>query len=135
MTLHHGDRVRMGGFDGPRGIVLRCQKRTGAGHYFKVKLDNGSWVWPDGAVVDSAGTYELTCHDCAGPFRANHLATPLCPNCEQRDERAHISEATRSLRASLHGSHTPRPRPIERSAVDVTRQGPSGEFSDDDIPF
>ena len=44
MTLHNGDRVRVGSFEGLRGVVYRCVKRDGSGAYFKVKLETGAWV-------------------------------------------------------------------------------------------
>jgi hypothetical protein len=127
VTFHHGDRVRLGGFEGKRGVVLRCQKRTGPGHYFKVKLDNGSWVWPDGAVVDSIGTYELTCSECAGLFRSNAITEVFCPNCERRMAPAYISGETRNLRASLRGTRAATPR--ERSTVDPR------DLPEDESPF
>lgn len=82
----HGDRVTIG-FGGPKGIVYRCPRKDGAGSYFKVKLANGTWTWPDGAVADSTGEYVCRCRECRIPFKSDQPKERLCPNCDRRLDR------------------------------------------------
>jgi hypothetical protein len=83
-----GDRVRLNGFEGPRAIILKFNRKTDGAPYFKAKLEKtGELVWPDHVVADSLGAYELTCADCEIRFRAARAWDPLCPNCERRHDR------------------------------------------------
>lgn len=74
----HGQHVRIG-FDGPKGKIYRCQGRRG--EYWKVKLEDGTWVWPHGVVADSDGPYQQRCAECNIPFRSPRPES-LCPQCD-----------------------------------------------------
>ena len=81
-TPTHGDRVSIG-VGGAAGTVIR-RPRTGGGHYFKVRLDSGEWVWPDRAVALSSGAHERRCAECEIAFRTDDHAEVHCPNCARR---------------------------------------------------
>ena len=131
MSFRHGDRVRVGGFQGPAGVLYRCEKRDRSGHYFKVNLASGQWVWPDRLVVDSRGIYTERCRECDGEFHTDRLGEPLCPNCDRRGRPNQDTEHTRKIGATLRGSrgYGVASRRPERSTV------ASHDVPDDDIPF
>ena len=79
-AFRHYLRVRLG-VTGPKGRLLRCEKRDG-GSYWKVKLDSGEWVWPDGLIVDGPGDRVGTCGDCGLSFMSTG-ALALCPICDE----------------------------------------------------
>jgi hypothetical protein len=87
-AFRHGTRVRLGA-TGPKGRLLRCAKRDGTGSYWKVRLDRGDWVWPEGLVLDGPGDRVATCAECALPFLSIDVEV-LCPRC---DERVHGTAA------------------------------------------
>lgn len=80
----HGYRVLVGGRP---GVLLRCESKRG-GHYWKVKLDDGTWAWPDGVMAESRGAYSHTCRECALPFRSDVPNDGLCPNCVKAVDKA-----------------------------------------------
>lgn len=81
LDLTHGDRVQLRS-DGRKGTVIRCRKKDNSGFYFKVKLDDRTWVWPDDICAVSEGRYETRCDDCNIPFRTESPRPGgLCPNC------------------------------------------------------
>jgi hypothetical protein len=85
---HHGLRVTIG-HGGPAGVLLLC--RGTSRDYWKVKLDSGRWVWPDGAVVESSGVYTELCAECHLEFRTDTMNEPICPLCERRMAQAVIA--------------------------------------------
>ncbi len=94
LQLHHGDRVRVGTYDGRLGTVIRCRKKNGSSHYFKIKLDDGEWLWPDHVVADSRGQYDCTCRECEIPFKSDDIGEIFCPNCTRR-QNAELQAAGR----------------------------------------
>lgn len=105
MAWVHGDRVVI---NGKPGIVLMCRKR-GGGSFLRVKHDDGTWDWPDHALVESKGSHRCRCGECDNPFLSNDSREVVCPNCERRFDRAVEANdsGTRNLRASLRGARTP----------------------------
>jgi hypothetical protein len=79
--FRHGLRVRIGA-GGPKGQLLRCEKRHGSGHYWKVRLDTGPWVWPDDLILDGPGDHVERCMDCRLPFMGN-VGELLCAPCQE----------------------------------------------------
>jgi len=77
----HRTRVRVGGLTGPKGRLLKCERRDGSGTYWKVKLDSGEWVWPRDLVIDGPGDRIAQCGDCELPFITDGTS-PLCPGCD-----------------------------------------------------
>ena len=78
-AFRHGMRVRV---NGHKGKLLRCERRDQSGHYWKVRLDNGAWVWPDGIVVDGRGDHLAGhCLDCRLPFIGD-AGDLLCRPCD-----------------------------------------------------
>ena len=79
----HGLRVRMGGVDGPRGVLFRCDKRDGSGVYWKVRLQGvpTRWVWPDGLIVDGVGAAlgAVPCASCGLPYLSD--GDLICDRC------------------------------------------------------
>jgi hypothetical protein len=77
----HGYRVTLG-HGGPAGVLNRCLSKTYLRYFWKVKLQSGAWVWPDGIVADSTGPCIARCVECELEYRGE---TPqsggLCPNC------------------------------------------------------
>lgn len=76
----HGYRVTIG-HGGPAGVLNRCFSKTTRRYYWKVRLDDGTWVWPERAVADSTGRYELRCGECPLSFRSDDPYVRYCPNC------------------------------------------------------
>jgi hypothetical protein len=88
--FHHGLRVRMGA-RGPKGMLLRCERRDGTGFYWKVRLNTGEWVWPEGLILEGPGTRVGVCEQCALPFMTDQTGDGLlCPRC---DEEIHGTRA------------------------------------------
>lgn len=144
----HGMRVRVGGFQGRRGRILRCKRKPPqTGHYWKVKLDTGEWVWPTDVVSDTDGRLELRCQECGIRFRC-HESEPFCPACDNRQDmvrsyeepevrhsKAYLAELQRRQRLRETGAQDPRPLPPlpatdKPSAVTMT-----DDEIDDYIPF
>ena len=103
--FRHGLRVRMGA-TGQKGQLLRCEKRDGTGHYWKVKLSNGQWVWPDGIVIDGTGQHMSHCHECRLPFMGS-LTDLLCQPCQDEvfgttTERAQDASEQHFARRGTH---------------------------------
>ena len=95
-----GDRVRLGGFDGPRAIILEFKRKADGRPYFKAKRENsGELVWPDHAVADSQGAYVRTCTDCEIDFRTDTVMTVLCPNCDRRQAQRGGADTRRTTGA------------------------------------
>jgi hypothetical protein len=112
IDLEHGQRVQIG-FGGPSGTVKRCKRKPpNTGHYYKVLLDDGSWVWPDRLVAESAGPHECRCVECGLRFRSQQMNDVLCPHCDKYDSRRAADEA-------LPGAHIR--QPIKESAVALAR--------------
>jgi len=77
-SYRHGLRVRIGGIDGPRGILLQC----GGGAYWRVKLDRGEWIHPDRLVVDGVGdVLGGSCAQCDLPYKTTP-GNPICDACD-----------------------------------------------------
>jgi len=73
-------RVRI---NGEKGVLFRCDKRSGPGHYWKVRLLGGAWVWPDNLIVDGPGDEIGTCANCDLPFyRRAGSGELICARCE-----------------------------------------------------
>jgi hypothetical protein len=81
-------RVRMFRPDGPIGVLLHCQGRSGAPWYWRVRLQNGDWLDPtDGTLIvdrvkprDGDGLI-AACDHCRLPF----MGAPgefLCDQCQ-----------------------------------------------------
>jgi hypothetical protein len=87
-TPRAGDRVRLGGFDGPPAVILEFRSQTGRPYFKARRLDTQALVWPDGAVADSEGTLERTCAECEIRFRTDHATESICVNCTRQDTRA-----------------------------------------------
>lgn len=78
--FRHGLRVRIGPH-GPKGRLLRCQGRNQP--YWRVRLDDGTWAWPDDLVVDGPGdTLEPQCLDCRLPFMGA-IGDLICQPCQR----------------------------------------------------
>jgi hypothetical protein len=82
-AFRHLMRVRLG-VKGPKGQLLRCSKREGGGTYWKVKLDSGEWVWPDGIIIDGPGDRVGTCAECGLPFMSPSPVPPICGVCDEK---------------------------------------------------
>jgi hypothetical protein len=64
----HKLRVRLGTPSGPRGVLYQCEARDGH-TFWKVRLDDGSWAWPDRLLVDGPGdAIGLSCASCRLPY-------------------------------------------------------------------
>lgn len=74
-------RVRIGA-NGPTGRLMRCEKKDRTGHYWKVKLDTGEWVWPADLHVDGNGPLVSTCRECRLPFLGNGIEG-FCYRCDE----------------------------------------------------
>lgn len=78
--FRHRMRVRMHTLDGPKGRLFHCDGRNGK--FWKVRLENGEWVWPDGIVVDGPGDrLHPGCLECRLPFRGD-VGDLLCNHCQ-----------------------------------------------------
>jgi hypothetical protein len=119
-SYRHYMRVRMGA-TGPKGRLLKCKKRDGSGYFWKVKLDSGEWVWPDGLVLDGPGDRVATCGDCGIAFMADGRS-PLCPTCDESafGEPSEI----RNIGAALSGNRSgvKAPAPIDQEAAAEQRR-------------
>lgn len=81
--FRHGLRVRMG-VSGPKGMLLKCEKRDRSGHYWKVRLQSGEWVWPEGLILDGLGDRVAVCEECALPFMTDKVGDGLlCTRCDE----------------------------------------------------
>jgi hypothetical protein len=81
--FRHGLRVRMGA-TGPKGMLLKCLKKDGSGHYWKVRLQSGEWVWPEGFILDGVGDQVAVCEQCALPFMTTKVGGGLlCDRCDE----------------------------------------------------
>jgi len=81
--FRHGLRVRMG-ITGAKGILLHCERKDGTGRYWKVRLQTGEWVWPEGLILDGPGDQVAVCEQCALPFMTLKLGDGLlCARCDE----------------------------------------------------
>jgi hypothetical protein len=83
-SFRNGLRVRIGGATGSRGVLRHCESKLNPGtFYWKVRLDNGQWVWPDGLVVDGPGDeVALMCGRCELPYlRVRGGGELICRPC------------------------------------------------------
>lgn len=103
-SFRHYMRVRIG-VDGPKGRLLRCEKRDHSDFYWRIKLQSGEWVWPDERMIlDGPGTHVVTCGDCEIRFMSDGRS-PLCPSC---DPKAFGTPSDiRNFRAYTCGTRTP----------------------------
>lgn len=83
----HGLRVRMGGPNGPHGVLLECESRRTHKKFWRVRLQgSGEWVWPEhlgGIVVDGPGDAVAICASCG--LRFIHRKTDgevICARCD-----------------------------------------------------
>jgi hypothetical protein len=82
--FRHGLRVRVGGATGAKGMLLRCERRDGTGHYWKVRLQSGAWVWPDGLILDGVGDQVAVCEQCGLRFMTTKVGDGLlCARCDE----------------------------------------------------
>jgi hypothetical protein len=82
-AFRHGLRVRMG-VTGPTGMLLQCEKKDGRGTYWKVRLQSGDWVWPEGLIVDGPGDQVAVCAQCTLPFMTTTRGDGLvCARCDE----------------------------------------------------
>lgn len=79
-AFRHGLRVRIARLDGPKGVLLRCERKTDGGIYWRVRLQSGAWVFPDDLIVDGRGDRVGVCGDCGLRFvnTGNEL---ICDRC------------------------------------------------------
>jgi hypothetical protein len=98
--FRHGLRVRLGSATGPQGKLLHCQSNATGAYYWRVRLLDGSWAWPDahgGIVVDGPGTHvNPRCANCELPF-VTHAGSGelLCAPCDREQfgtEHERLSE-------------------------------------------
>ncbi len=78
--FRHGMRVRIARLDGPKGVLLRCERRDGGGFYWKVRLQSGEWIFPDNLIVDGRGDRVGVCGDCGLRF-VNTGVELICDRC------------------------------------------------------
>jgi hypothetical protein len=81
-AFRHYLRVRIG-IDGPKGRLLHCDKRHGSGKFWKVKLDSGAWVLPEGLILDGPGDRVATCRQCGLSFVTGDRHEVLCRLCQE----------------------------------------------------
>lgn len=82
-AYRHGLRVRMG-VSGPKGVLLRCERKDGSGFYWKVRLQSGEWVWPTGLILDGPGDQVAVCEQCTLPFMTTKVGDGLlCAHCDE----------------------------------------------------
>lgn len=116
-AFQHYMRVRIGGAGGPLGRLMRCEKKDGSGHYWKVRLDTGEWVWPDAMVLDGPGHYVGHCAECELPMLMEQPnGVGLCRYCDEsmfgtdaahaHDEPSHAFGRTRWNRARMRKTGT-----------------------------
>ncbi len=77
----HYLRVRLG-VNGPSGRLMRCQRKTGPGVYWKVRLETGEWVWPADLIQEHPGECVARCAECDMRFLCAKVE-PLCPYCNE----------------------------------------------------
>jgi hypothetical protein len=89
--FRNGLRVRVGDV---RGVLLRIDRRTGHGHYWKIRLQTDKWIWPDDFAVDGPGDERHErCEQCGLPYYARAGSGELiCRDCD----RAMFGTAVRS---------------------------------------
>jgi uncharacterized Zn finger protein (UPF0148 family) len=109
----HGQRVRVSGFTGPRGVMMHC-KRT----YWKVKLQSGEWVYPNDVVADTDGPFEYRCQECGIPFRTKSQGEPFCPVHDNREAMVQSYERSRNI-SDIHRYHLESKRANFRVAPDA----------------
>lgn len=81
-TPSPGDRVRLGGFEGPRAVIVMFKRHADGVPFFKARVvGTGALEWPNRVVADSSGAFEHACTDCEIRFRSDAASDPLCPNC------------------------------------------------------
>ena len=110
--FRHGLRVRIGA-TGPKGKLLHCEKRDGSGKYWKVRLDNGEWIWPDGIVIDGPGEHVERCQECRLPFMGD-VGDLLCRPC-QDDTTGTTAERAEAARDASFASQRRGPYHRRRS--------------------
>jgi hypothetical protein len=94
--FRHGLRVRLGTATGPQGKLLYCESKTTGNHYWKVRLLDGTWHWPDNIVVDGPGdTVNPRCANCGLPFVMRAGSGEL--TCEPCDREQFGTHEERSL--------------------------------------
>jgi hypothetical protein len=52
-------------------VLLHCESRNGGGHYWRIRLTSGEWVWPDDTLaIDGPGGVLAAepCQSCELPF-------------------------------------------------------------------
>lgn len=81
-AYRHYTRVRIG-ITGPQGRLMRCAKKDGSGHYWKVRLDTGEWMWPADLILDGPGDRVAACAECGMRFMTTEPAV-LCPGCDEK---------------------------------------------------
>lgn len=137
-VFRHYTRVRIGA-TGPKGRLLRCEKRDGSGSYWKVKLDSGEWVWPDDRMlIDGPGERIARCGDCELPFLTDG-SSPLCPLCNEEafgTRRRQVKpEPTRSIRASLSGNRSGVKAPRSHTPEELAAAAHQRQRDDEQTPF
>jgi hypothetical protein len=77
----NGLRVRV---DGVKGVLLRIERRTGQGHYWKIHLQTDKWIWPDDFAVDGPGDERHeACEQCRLPYYTSAgSGEMLCRSCD-----------------------------------------------------
>jgi len=81
----HGLHIRLGSAIGPKGVLLRCEKRDGSGTYWRIRMHSGEWIWPDRRtmIVDGPGeVVNPSCGSCGLPFVVrSHSNELICEPC------------------------------------------------------
>ena len=68
------------------GRLMRCEsKNPGGGEYWKVLMDSGEWLWPDGIILDTSagpGAGVAVCEVCGARFTTQQRGDGLlCRRC------------------------------------------------------
>lgn len=116
-----GDRVQERS-TGIKGFVRRCtRKAPRPGHYYKVCLVTGEWVWPDRVIAESEGPYVTTCVDCGIAMKTQAPnGQGMCVNCAARENASAGPDARtpgyyqKQVREGIHRQieHAKAPAPV-----------------------
>lgn len=76
----HRSRVFVGASRAPGRLLRLESKKPGGGEYWKVVLDSGAWVWPDGLILATPGSRVAVCEMGEGRFMTDREGDGLlCP--------------------------------------------------------
>jgi hypothetical protein len=133
-----GQRVRVGGFDGPKGTMRWCK-----GRYWAVQLTDGTWAYPwkcGEIVADADGPHVCRCDDCGIRFRSRDPHAIACPACAPANRPNFDADRPIRDHARYHGEvqrrrkQTPTTAVAEETRPPAAPLDPSG-FDDSDPPY